>query len=276
MDFFEIVDWMIDGQKLKTKASGSQDLARIEFPYITEPICLMPISDVHIGSWATDYALFKQITKEIVETPNLYVCFIGDMTQASIKLRNVLEVSDNLLPPGMQDQFFEKWVEYIGPKLLFGTWDNHGAMRQEAAIGYSPYTRIMSRRVVYFDHIGHADILVGKQTYKFAVSHKFTGSSYMNRTHAQQRYMRMEGSDREITIQGDTHTVAFSWYYDGPVERLAINCGTIQTNSGYGKRFFSLFSSPNYPCVVLDPVEHSFNAFKTVGDWLKLTASNVA
>lgn len=61
------------------------------------------IGDLHMGSWATDYDLLKTITDEIVNTKGLYVILLGDLLQMSIKLRGVLEVSDNLLPPKVAD-----------------------------------------------------------------------------------------------------------------------------------------------------------------------------
>lgn len=271
MDFYEVISHLKEGQRLQKKASWSQDTAVVEFPNATTPICILPISDTHLGSWSTDYDLLEQITKEIVETPNLYVMLVGDLNQMAIKMRGVAEVMDNALKPELQDLLVERWLDLFLPKVLCASWDNHAIMRQENQMGYSPHASMIKHRVIYFPHIGHIDIKVGQQTYKVAVSHKFRGSSYLNPLHAQMRYMRMEGLDREICVQGDTHTPGMNIYYDGPVQRMTINCGTIQTHSTFGKRFFSLFANPLYPCFTLSPDEHEFDGYKSVGRWADAT-----
>ena len=108
---------------------------------------------------------------------------------------------------------------------------------------------------------------VGKQTYKIAATHKFRGYSYMNACHAGQRYMRFQGVDREIAMMGDIHTPAFAHYYDGPTERLSLVSGTLNINSLYAQRYFSIFTQPQYPCILLDHSVHSFMPFKNLAAW---------
>ena len=79
--------------------------------------------------------------------------------------------------------------------------------------------------------------------------------------------MKFEAPDRELALSGDTHKVGFSWYYDGPNERLAINGGTLHTQSGYAQRYFSLFTIPEFPCVELFPNQHLMIPYKSVGTW---------
>lgn len=91
----------------------------------------------------------------------------------------------------------------------------------------------------------------------------------LNPTHSQMRHMRFESIDREIAISGDTHKVGMSYYYDGDRPRLAINNGTLHTNSGYAKRYFSLFAIPEFPCIEFFPDEHLFIPYKSLGAWKK-------
>jgi hypothetical protein len=123
--------------------------------------------------------------------------------------------------------------------------------REEKQSGVSLIKKMLAQRGIMFDGIGHADIKVGKQTYKFAFSHKFRGYSYLNVTHAGQRYMRFQGTDREIACMGDIHTPAYQKYFDGPVERLSMVAGTLNVASAYANRYFSIFTQPYFPCVEL-------------------------
>lgn len=256
-------------QQVFKQGKDSQDEAfwKIE----SDSIVVVAIGDLHAGSWATDYDLFVKITEEIINTPNLYVILLGDLLQMAIKLRGVLEVSDNALPPKWQMRFLESWLMDIKHKVICSTWDNHSVMREENASGFSQYANIFSKHVIYHDNIGHIDVHVNNQVYKLAVAHFFRGRTMYNPVHGQMRYMRMTQNDREITAAGDSHTPGFMWYEEGGKERLALNCGSIQ-NSGFGKRLFTLKNSPVFPCLWLSGVQKEAIVFKTVNQALRMRA----
>jgi hypothetical protein len=255
-------------QKLKRKASDSQDQAYIELGDGKAPIILATLSDLHMGSWGCDYAQLRRLTDEILATPNLYVALLGDYGQYSIKLRSVLEVADNIIPPEQQTQFIESWFEEIWPKVAFATWDNHGVERQEKQAGESGLKRILSKRVVYFNGIGHVTLKVGDQLYHGAVSHCFRGRSMYNPVHGLMRYMRFEGTDRDFAMAGDSHVPGMAKYTDGAKVRVAVNSGSIQTNSGYAKRYFSLVTHPVFPVVKFDARERVMTPYWSVTEAL--------
>lgn len=250
--------------------SWSQEHADIVLGDGKNPIILATFSDQHIGSYGADYKKFIELTEEIINTPNLYVSLIGDELEMAIKLRSVLEaVGSQVLTPEMQEAFLESWLEEIRHKVAFATWSNHAVMRQESQAGTSSVKNMLARNVVYFNGIGHADLKVGKEIYKCAASHKFRGGSMFNRMHAQGRYVRQCASDRELVLMGDIHQPGFSSTEEGGHEAVYITAGTLHTNSGYAKRFFSLKTSPVFPCVVLHPDEHLMTPFKTIKEALR-------
>jgi len=251
-------------QDLRKRMSWSQDYASIPLGNGKNPVILLGFGDTHIGAYGANYRLLEEITDEIIETPNLYVALMGDLLEMAIRLRGVLEVTAQVLTPEMQEAFLEDWLDEIKDKVAFATWDNHAVMRQESQAGTSSVKNILSRRFVYHNGIGHSDLKVGKQTYAAAASHKFRGGSMFNRMHAQGRYVRQEANDRELVLMGDIHTWGYSHTEDGGSERVYVTGGTLHENSGYAKRFFSLKTSPHYPCVVLYPDTHEMQPFKTV------------
>lgn len=258
-------------QALKKKASFSQDFADIVLgkPKGTTPQILMGFGDQHIGAYGSNYGLFREISDEIKETPNLHVALTGDFLEMAIKLRGVFEVTNQIFTPDMQEAFLEDWVDDMQDKIAFATWDNHGIIRQENQAGTSGIKNILSKRVIYHNGIGHQDLHVGKQVYKTAASHKFRGSSMFNRMHAQGRYVRQEANDREIVMMADIHTWGYMHTEDGGRERGYITGGTLHEGSGYGRRFFSLRTAPHYPCVAFHPDTHKFALFKCIGDALR-------
>jgi hypothetical protein len=179
-------------------------------------------------------------------------------------MRGVKEVSDNAIPPQKQMDFLAAWLDEIEPLLLASTWDNHAVEREEAGSGISMYQHIFSRRAPYFGGIGHIDLTVGQQLYTLAVSHVFQGKSRDNPLYGQQLYMRQEAPDREIAVAGDSHRPGKLQYFGGGRLRTAVNCGSLQTNSGYAKRYFSQQTQTAMPCLVLHPDQHIVNDFWTL------------
>ncbi|MGA7887642.1 MAG: hypothetical protein WCA44_18055 [Acidobacteriaceae bacterium] len=259
-------------QDLYRRASVSQKLAKIALGDGKRPVCLLPFSDQHIGSRGTTYKIFRRMTEEILADPQIYIAVIGDLAEFAIKLRSVAEICAQIFSPEKQMQFVEDWFAEIAPKVAFCSWGNHEDERTEKQAGFGAMKWLMAKRAVYFDGIGHADVQVGKQVYRIAASHKFRGYSYMNACHAGQRYMRFQGVDREIAVMGDIHTPAFLHYYDGPMERVSLVAGTLNVSSLYAERYFSIFTQPEYPCLILDHEVHAFDCYANLAAWKRCEA----
>src|SRR6185437_6402743 len=153
-------------QGLKKRASWSQDYANIELGDGKNPVILTTFCDQHIGAYGANYRAFEELTDEIIETPNLYVALLGDYLEMAVKLRNVLEVTSQVLTPEMQEAFLESWLEEIKDKVCFSVWDNHSIQRGETQAGVSGVKNMLARRCVYHNGIGHSEIKVGDQVYK--------------------------------------------------------------------------------------------------------------
>ena len=270
---YEVVGWeeyisfINHGQELFKKAKTAQDTAHWSIKS-DSPICVVVLGDLHIGSWATDHELFRTITYELVNTPNLYAILVGDLLQMAIKLRGVKEVMDNALPPGHQMKFLASWLDTVKHKVIASTWDNHSVMREENQVGFSNYSEIFGRHVIYHDCIGHLSTIINDIEYKWAVAHFFRGRSMFNPLHGHFRYIKEFAPDRDIVASGDSHTFGIGIWDIGNQEKVGLNCGSIQ-NSGYGKRFFSLINAPKFPCVVLDHKEKKITALQSVQQYVK-------
>lgn len=267
LNWREITETMQKMQGMKLVASETQQTADI-YVDSDQPILVMPLGDTHIGAWSTDYSLFEQITDEILSIPNLFVILMGDMAHMAIKLRSVEEVSDNLLPPDLQLRYLQSWLEEVQHRVLFSVWANHEVEREEAQIGGSRFADLYKRTAVYFGGIGHADITVGSQVYRIAASHKFAGRSQVNPVYGPQRYLLTEGTDRDIAIAGDSHVPGIMKFTHGPDVKLAVNCGSIQTMSGYARRYFSLKTHPIFPVFSLHPEAKRFAAYWNLDEYL--------
>lgn len=261
-DWEEWCGWIEDGQALQSKASKNHTKASIRLGDGTKPVILFQLGDTHIGSWGADYSLLRSITKEICETEGVYVALMGDLIEMAINMRGVTEVMGQVLSPSNQMDFLRSWLKRIMPKVAFSCWGNHETDREEKFSGLNSVRDMFSGQAVYFGGIGHPDIHVGEQTYNIVASHKFRGNSIFDATFGPKRYMRMESSEREIGMQGDLHRPAVSKYFEGGRVRLALTSSTLQLKSQYAERYFSIFTLPIFPCVVLRHDRHEF-----IGCW---------
>ncbi len=262
-------DWiqpLRDLQELHKASSGSQDTATIHVRS-KKPVPVLFISDWHAGSWGTSYRKVAQVTRKIEEL-GLRVAVLGDMLQMSIRLRGILEISDNALTPRDQIYWLRSWLEEFGQFVLWSTWDNHSVEREEDATGFSYVAELFKESTIYHSGIGHVDLTVGSgdvtETYKICSSHRFRGNTQANPVNGTVKYMRLHGIDRELGVAGDSHSVALYRYADGPLPRLAINCGSLQGDSGYGKRHFSPYSHDWMPVVVFHPDTHLMTSYESL------------
>jgi hypothetical protein len=257
------------GQEIVDKARYSQSFSTIDIQ-TQHPIVIVPFGDAHLGAIGTDYELFEKISDEVLNTPELYITLEGDELEMAIKRRNVREdTAGQVLTPEMQVNMLESWLNDMKHKILFAGWGNHAQHREEAVIGFSTVSRLIGKdkNIIYHNGIGHVDVVVNGFVYKIASSHLFRGNSFLNPCHAQQRYMRFQAPDREICIAGHTHNPAFMFYYDGENPRLALNTASLNVNSGFAKRWFSLFTVPNYPVIELSHLKKEFIPFKNLECW---------
>jgi hypothetical protein len=253
-------------QELSSASSRSQDFAHIAIPSHRD-VPIVFISDWHIGSWGVDanaIALAVDRLIELHKTHGAYAAVLGDMIEMAVRMRSMIEINGNLLRPREQMDFLGSMLESIAPIILWSTWDNHAVEREESLTGVSMYAELFKEVTIYHSGLGHTNLTIGDQTYAIATSHRFRGRSQVNPLAAQMNYIQREAPDREIAVAGDSHIPAVMQYVYGNKVRTVANCGTLQTNSGYSKRFFSLYSSTAMPILVFSPDTHCVNAYHSI------------
>jgi hypothetical protein len=66
----------------------------------------------------------------------------------------------------------------------------------------------------------------------------------------------------------DSHVPGLLAFNHGGEKRLALNCGSTQTMSGYARRYFSLKTSPVMPLFTLDPDRKRFSGYWNFDEYL--------
>lgn len=261
--------WIKQGQVLRKRSKGSLNGEEAEISVDgADKVSFIILGDSHIGAWSSDHDFFERLTDEILAIPNLYIALLGDMAHMAIKLRNVVEVGDNLLPADLQLLYLSSWLTEIRERILFASWGNHEVERPEAQAGLNPFGDIYRKAARhYFNGIGHLTVLVNGIPYRIAASHHFRGRSIYSPVHGAQRYITFEASDRDMAIAGDSHVPGYLKFPHGREYKMALNCGSAQVMSGYSQRYFSLVTHPVFPVVTLDGTEKNCWANWSIKEW---------
>ena len=271
-NYKDVLENALRNQKIYKAANASQAEAKWNIK-TKEPIYIMFWGDQHIGATGMDIKAFRNITEELLNTPNLYCVLLGDLMEMAIKMRSVHEVMGNAIPPKWQFKIVDAWLQEIQHKVICATWDNHVVMREENVLGWSPTAEMLSKKVIYHSGIGHVELSVNDIKYNLAVSHFFKGNSIFNPNHELGRYIRHEWCDADIVAQGDRHTPAVQQLYISGKKRVLIKCGTHNVDSGYAKRFYSLKTFQDMPVVRLDEKEKIVTPFFNINE-AKLSLNN--
>ena len=261
-------DHLKRGQWLHEKASISQDACTIEIKTDKPFIVYQPLSDLHLGSIGCNYEMLENFTDEILKRDNLYLSTHGDHIDGFFRFKNMLAVHQMKMTPEEQINFLESWVDEVKHKFLFSTWGNHEEM-EEKATGMNTAKRVLGKRLVYFNGIGLARVIVNGIEYRIAATHKTRFNSAFNKTHGLKQLARRDIPDADIYLSGHTHDPSFEVSFERGLWQLFVVLGSFKTNDGYGKRYFSYHASQQMTAIVMNAREKEVVPFHNLNQALR-------
>jgi len=248
------------GQDLHQKASRSQDKCEIKIETDSEYIIYQPMSDLHIGAIGCNYKQLEEFTNAILKVPDLYFSTCGDNTDNFNRFHNMLAIHQMQMSPEEQLKFFESWIEDTKHKFLFSTWGNHEEMEEKSS-GVNSVKNILNRSLVYFNGIGVANLQVNEIEYTIAATHKTRFNSSFNKTHGLKQMARKELPNCDIYISGHTHDPAYEMSVERGTWQLFTVLGSMKSNDGYAKRYFTYWISNQMTAIVLNTRKKEFIPF---------------
>lgn len=262
-DWREWSSHLKNGQKLHEKSSYSQTKCTIEINTDKKYIIYQPLSDIHLGSIGCNYEQLENFTNEILARNDLFFSTHGDHIDGFFRFKNQLTVHQMQMSPEDQIRFLESWIEEVRHKFLFSTWGNHEEMEEKAS-GMNTTKRILGKRLVYFNGIGLAQLLVNGIEYKIAATHKTRYNSSFNRTHGLKQLARRDIPDADIYLSGHTHDPGFEYSFERGFWQLFVVLGSMKENDGYAKRYFAYHSSQQMTTIVLNAEKKEIIPFHNI------------
>jgi predicted phosphodiesterase len=197
-----------------------------------EPYGIAFLSDLHFGNAYTDYAQAKADATTIATTPGMYAVFHGDGIDNWILPKMAGLQRGQAMPFDDEMQMFKDWLEMLGRKLLVVVAGNHDNWTYSLA-GIDFLQGLVNPMTFYDQHQAIFDIVAGTHQMRFAVRHKWRGSSILNPTHGMERAAR--DIDADVYVGGHTHIATLARYFTvRDRDRLAILTGTYKKWDSYG------------------------------------------
>jgi predicted phosphodiesterase len=192
-----------------------QDALTVDFSHVGDGIAVVFVSDLHIGGGFTDHKAMRKMLEFLIETPRLYLAFVGDTIEGFLPGMKPAETVEQQ-PLGIRAQLaaLESLVTELTEhsKLLYFTWGDHDAKWFEQAIGVNVVKLLLHSKVPYFNHRGLVKLKVGPNEYFILTNHGERGHSQWSDTHKLRRaYDKFFPAD--VIVAGHTHHPEYRTFY---------------------------------------------------------------
>ena len=175
------------------------------------PVCIMQMSDVHIGSPQCDVATLIRHIKLLKSIPNLYAILDGDMLEWAISNRQLDAVLGQVGSPQEQVRVFGAMLSDLAEKCVAFVTGNHDerGFRMGGVDVFEFLVSAVKRHGIYLRDGGVLRIkLAGDVEYTWRVSHGdgLGGHSMYSNTAAMARNARHEVGHCDVASAGHTHS----------------------------------------------------------------------
>lgn len=215
-------------------------------------------SDAHIGSYATDHDLIRDLFETVLATPNSFLVDAGDTFDNGIWGSLAYE---NVLPPYMQAFTVKDIIRELGDKYAACVVGNH----PEWMFGGGVKPEFMfaeSMKGPVFPGMGLLHLTAGKQNYDWALAHTYWGKSKKNIFNVCVNLRQNEYPDADIFTIGHEHIWGHMKEKVDGKDRLYLRPGTAKLNDRYARiHGIAKRGQAMGLAVVLGTEEKSFEAY---------------
>ncbi len=244
-----------------------------EYPHL--PIVISLMTDTHYGSIRTNTELLNKHLEVIKSTPNFFLAHNGDHTDNfNATGKWAMGMAEDPLPTQIASRAWAEKLLELDEKnkvavLGFGNHDNFG---EKAGQDYHD-TFLGRFKCPIFTTGGLLHVRHGNQQYDLAMTHMYWGTSKLNPTNANKRFMDFEYPDADISFLGHTHQSEGLHFEKGGKDRIACIGGTYKDEDNYARKWGigGRSGSPGW-AIALYPYERAmilFNSLDKAQDFIK-------
>ena len=216
------------------------------------PVAIVFIADPHLGGRGVDYKRLDSDVTEILSTPAMYVCTVGDMVDNFI----IGKLKDIRL--GTPFTVSEEWalakrvLRLLAPRMILSVSGNHDLWTYALTnIDYlSEIHQQLNPHILYAKYDHNVTITVGETSLDLRLRHQWRGSSIYNETHGIERAAKFDkGEHFDIGVGAHTHVSGlYRQFNNGGKTGHAIICGSYKFDDDFASK--NGFSKPNEAAAV--------------------------
>ena len=240
MTFQDVIDGFVQAQGFRGKFDFKQFEATINVKS-KSPISLSFISDVHIGSQYVNYQAVLEDAELVKKSPNMYVMLGGDVSDKMNNFRNSAVAGGQLHPVTIQVLTEEKYIDFLGNKLLAKIGGNHDKMDSKMSGMDSNYFINRGKKYPFLPHGGLIKINVGKAEYKILWKHQYRFKSSLNQFNSHHRMLGLLDPTADIVVQEHEHSPGIESLEKGEYDKktvVNIRTGAYKINDGFSMDFY--------------------------------------
>ena len=211
-------------------------VVQAEYPEL--PIVISLMTDTHYGSLHADTALLNEHIDIIASTPNFYLVHNGDHTDNfNATGKWAAGMSEDPLPQQLASRVWAeklRRLDSVGKIAALG-FGNHDDFGVNAGQNYHE-SFLSGFRCPIFTSGGLLHIVYGNYQYDLAMTHMYWGTSKLNPTNANKRFMDFEYPDADISFLGHTHQSEGLHFEKGGKDRIAVIGGTYKDKDVWARK----------------------------------------
>jgi hypothetical protein len=187
----------------------------INLKKLDRPIAIAFAGDLHMGGGFTSHDAIKSTVEFILDTPDLYVSFCGDLFEGFLPKFRSAEAREQM--PGSVKSQIQAYRSLLfelnrAGKLIAVSYGDHDAIWFETTIGFNPAKHAIHDRVPYFPGRGIIRLKLGKQEYFIVQNHRERNSSQWNKVHPSRRQFD-KFFPGDVMVTGHTHSPSYQMDY---------------------------------------------------------------
>jgi hypothetical protein len=228
------------------------------------PFMLLPLSDLHIGSFGLDYQSLKKHLDFIKNNP-VYTVLVGDLADNFSPIKHPTAMKEDVVSPTDQWAVARSFFKEFEDKILAVVSGNHDEWT--GAVGIDIYRWLTEDlNIPLLKGGGVLRLNIDDSQFKIRLWHRIARlNSQFNYTHAGKQALRLGADDSDVIITGDKHLGGIEQTHIGDKKRTIVQLGTFKVEDSFGRsQGFVQRPRPFYPVLMFFPQTYNIEAIENL------------